>query len=220
MKSLGVGSSIEPVMHSPRSSSSSSIEYDSSSQSDVDSIGSFTSCGSDFDMSGSEDTECSWHQSLSHRRRRAFVDFSSVESAILHAEKFVLSLFCNIPSPVLPARPIHDCPYYGPINERGKRTGFGTFHYNDGCIFKGMWNEGIRCGGEGEMWYADGSYYKGEFRESLREGNGAITYKNGCKYAGTWRGDIRCTGHGEQKYADGSFYTGEFCGNARCGHGV
>ena len=84
------------------------------------------------DESGIEDSsyDNDYDSYRSHRhgsagRRQTVEPYSSVQSAVLIAKHFVLSIFFNIPLPVTPTRPIQESPYSGTINVSGRREGHG-----------------------------------------------------------------------------------------------
>jgi hypothetical protein len=204
------------ISHDQWHASSDDSDYDDSDYDDSDYDDSDYDGSEDMSYIGSAGSEYSsplrsWSP---HSRRRAkqrrFAHFSSLESAILHAHNFVLSIFYNISSPSLPVRPIHECPYVGSISKDGKRDGLGTFYFDNGTVFQGTWRDDFVCDGPGQAWYADGSYYCGEFQSKLRHGSGTMLYKDSNKYEGTWHSGSRCCG--KIVYKDGSSYTGEFRG--------
>ncbi len=237
---LGFTGQLLPIHHSSWSASSESSEPGSSSDED-----SQTSCMSESDSEQCSSEQCSsWGGSWGHMHssesssegtdesessgcypnvyqpqpRPAFSHFSSVSSAILLSQKFVLSILHTIPSPVLPTRPMQEAPYDGTVSWCGKRSGPGTFFYNTGTVFKGTWDDDV-LDGQGSSWYADGSFYTGGFRNGKREGSGICIYPDGCKFDGTWRDDTRCDGQGACYYSDGCCYIGEFRGGKRDGYG-
>jgi hypothetical protein len=59
-------------------------------------------------------------------RRSTIQPHSSVESAVVLAKHFVLSIFHKTSSPVAPTRPLQECPYAGSINFNGRPEGRGT----------------------------------------------------------------------------------------------
>ncbi len=173
-------------------SSDDSSYYDSSEYDGSEDMSYICSTGSEYSESDSQ----SW--SLHSRRRakqRRFSHFSSVQSAILYAHNFVLSIFYNISSPSLPVRPTHECPHVGSISKDGKRNGLGTFYFDNGTVFQGTWRDDFVCDEPGQAWYADGSYYSGEFQSKLRHGSGTMLYKDSSKYEGTWHSDSRRCGN-------------------------
>jgi hypothetical protein len=207
------------ISHDQWDTSCDDSDYDDSSE--YDGIGKITYPDEDMPCigsTGSDYSEC-WSPYARRRttRQRRLSHFSSVESAILHARNFVLSIFHNISSPTLPLRPILECPYVGAISKDGKRDGLGNFYFDNGTVFQGTWRNDFVCDGPGQAWYADG-YYSGEFQSKRRHGSGTMLYKDKSKYEGTWRNDSRCCG--KVVYKDGSSYTGEFRGDQRCGQGV
>lgn len=65
--------------------------------------------------------------------------------------------------------------------------GNGTFLFENGDLYKGLWKKGL-CEGYGVYEFANGDVYKGNWKIGKMEGRGTYTYKNGDKYIGTWKG--------------------------------
>jgi hypothetical protein len=245
---------IHPIKHLLWTSSGSSCNSEASSDCDESSGRSHSS---DYSSSHRSSNDCdsfgfpnsrssSMSSSFGHAscsrivplfsRPRALAHFSSVDSAILHSEVFLMRIFHNHQSSILPLRPLQECSYFGTVNNRGQRTGHGIYFYDDGSVFEGQWKDNVRCDGEGKCWYADGCYYTGEFRNNQREGSGVYNYFgslsgmpasadcgfmcNNIEFEGLWKNDARCNGLGTCRFANGSSYTGEFCNNKREGRGT
>lgn len=64
--------------------------------------------------------------------------------------------------------------------------GNGTFRFENGDVYKGLWKKGL-CDGYGVYDFVNGDVYKGNFKEGKMDGRGTYVYSNGDKYIGTWK---------------------------------
>jgi hypothetical protein len=71
----------------------------------------------------------------------------------------------------------------------GKRSGQGTYFYENGDKYVGEWQEGQRTG-KGTFNFASGAKHVGEFKEGKRNGQGIEYLSNGSvRRSGTWTDD-------------------------------
>jgi len=68
------------------------------------------------------------------------------------------------------------------------RSGFGTYYYSNGDIYKGNWKDGHK-NGQGTYIWSSGSYHHGLYVNSNREGHGKFIWTNGDEFEGTWKND-------------------------------
>ena len=88
-------------------------------------------------------------------------------------------------------------------------NGHGTFEWENGGFYEGMWDDG-KPHGYGFFIYENDDQYKGKFSEGLRQGNGKYTWKAGNSYDGNWDKD-KMNGRGDFHWAkDGGVYKGLF----------
>ena len=126
--------------------------------------------------------------------------------------------------------------YFGEVNSQGVISGWGTYTFKNGSVYKGSFRDG-RFNGEGELFdktnnltitgkfvngkaesdncnirYSDGSKYKGAVVENMREGEGLYEFTSTSDfqyYGGSFRRD-RFDRVGLLKFRNGSFYKGFF----------
>ncbi|GIQ79822.1 hypothetical protein KIPB_003641 [Kipferlia bialata] len=96
-------------------------------------------------------------------------------------------------------------------------SGFGSYRYTNGDVYKGEW-QGGEPSGYGTKRYHTGCVYTGNWAGGKYEGYGTLRTQSGMTYDGEWKGDMEC-GHGTMKYPDGVVYTGEWVDGQRCGEG-
>ncbi len=73
--------------------------------------------------------------------------------------------------------------------------GSGTFNFDNGDKYKGLWRVGLPEG-YGVYDFANGDNYKGTFKSGLMEGRGTYVYAGGDKYVGMWKaGKMDGRGH-------------------------
>lgn len=124
--------------------------------------------------------------------------------------------------------------YYGNVDENGKRSGIGTYYWNDGTKLEGLWNNdkavsgkhyfkngdiydgsvfdnGIRISvtGKGTLYFKNKDMYVGEVVKSLCEGKGTMYYNDGTIMKGYWKED-RYVGNCKMTFPTGSYYEGYF----------
>lgn len=129
--------------------------------------------------------------------------------------------------------------YNGELKD-GKRSGFGTFIYDNGGFYKGQFHND-KLSGEGIYIYPDSRKYAGSFVNNLYDGYGEFTNPDGRWYKGDWKegemhgigerhdfdgcwykGAVRNNklhGFGEKHERDGTWYKGEFKDNKKYGEG-
>ena len=67
--------------------------------------------------------------------------------------------------------------YYGELDPKSRRSGFGHIVYEseggqEGNRYQGTWNKGLMEGTGSYMWAATGSVYQGAWRRGERNGKG------------------------------------------------
>jgi len=73
--------------------------------------------------------------------------------------------------------------------------GNGTFLFENGDLYKGLWKKGL-SEGYGVYEWSSGDVYKGNFKAGKMDGRGTYVYKNGDKYIGMWKeGKMEGRGH-------------------------
>ncbi|CAI2358328.1 Hypothetical protein MVR_LOCUS33 [uncultured virus] len=70
-----------------------------------------------------------------------------------------------------------------------RRSGFGTYNWNDGSYYTGQWNSNSKQGNGMHVW-SSGSKYIGEYRNSERHGYGKFIKYSGQVFAGRWEDDV------------------------------
>ena len=100
--------------------------------------------------------------------------------------------------------------------------GKGTYIYNDGRKYIGMFNGSKNRGWHGygvATFPSVGSKYMGMWKNDKRHGKGTQIYADGYKYVGMWKNDKR-HGKGTQIHANGDKYIGMFKNNKKDGKGT
>lgn len=101
--------------------------------------------------------------------------------------------------------------------QRARLQGRGTFFYENGDKYEGMWQDG-KCSGEGVMYYTNGDVYHGDWQENSPHGVGVLTLANGDSFEGGWQLGKK---HGPGRFiylSKGRMYEGEWVdGVAKCG---
>lgn len=73
--------------------------------------------------------------------------------------------------------------------------GNGTFLFENGDTYKGLWRKGLQEG-YGVYDFQTGDVYKGAWKAGKMDGRGTYVYKNGDKYIGSWKeGKMDGRGH-------------------------
>jgi len=99
--------------------------------------------------------------------------------------------------------------YHGLRNFFFERTGFGSYVYDNGDLYRGEWLYGKRHG-KGTLRYAHGDVYRGEWKYDEECGMGRMVFASKDHYQGEFRKGLM-QGQGEFTYkADGAKYRGEF----------
>jgi hypothetical protein len=131
--------------------------------------------------------------------------------------------------------------YFGELNEKNERNGYGKVNYSTGDSFEGFWKEGKKSGqglyrfrnggsylgnffedspsGVGKRVYSSGNFYEGNFVAGKKSGNGIMTFKNGDIYQGEWDNDD-IHGYGEYIWNTGDRFVGNFQRDVRHGPGI
>lgn len=78
--------------------------------------------------------------------------------------------------------------YYSGEFADGKYNGHGEFHFKNGDIFIGDWQNSHKYG-KGVYNYANGDRYNGDYKDGNRDGNGTFYYTNGDRFEGTYLND-------------------------------
>lgn len=84
----------------------------------------------------------------------------------------------------------------------------GIYIFANGTRYLGEFDENLNFVNFGTIVYSDGTYYHGSFKDSLRDGIGAMWYTDGV-YIGEWSNGMR-HGEGSLKLKNGKFYEGFF----------
>ena len=93
----------------------------------------------------------------------------------------------------------------------GKRSGTGTYTWNDGSVYEGEFaNDQIN--GEGKLTIPGKGTYDGEFVNGKKSGTGTYEFVNGDKYVGNWSNDVM-SGYGTYTFSNGDKYVGQFSDN-------
>lgn len=95
--------------------------------------------------------------------------------------------------------------------------GEGTFHFEDGSIYKGSFKNGVQHG-HGIYNWESGRKYEGEWENGLYHGFGVMSYPDQTSYSGNWVKGTR-NGLGTYVWADGHVYVGNWSNDMRNGFG-
>lgn len=101
---------------------------------------------------------------------------------------------------------------------KNKRSGTGSFTWNDGTIYNGSWYED-KISGKGKMTFINKDEYDGDFKDNKRDGTGKYTFKNGDVYEGSFKNDSM-EGEGKYTFKNGDVYEGTFKNNKFNGNGT
>jgi len=91
-------------------------------------------------------------------------------------------------------------------NKNSWRQGFGTFEYDNGVIYEGLWQDDMP-NGRGTFRFNTGDVYQGEITNDQAQGFGIYSSSNGAIYVGYYDQDV-WHGFGHQKWNNGD----RFCG--------
>ena len=94
--------------------------------------------------------------------------------------------------------------------ENGKKSGTGTFKWNDGTVYEGEWKED-KINGKGKLTIPNKGTYEGDFENGEKEGQGKYTFSNGDTYYGEFL-DNQFNGQGTYTI-NGKSYTGTWKNN-------
>ena len=64
--------------------------------------------------------------------------------------------------------------------------GRGTFRYENGDEYDGLWLGGLPHG-QGKYSWKNGDFYRGNWSDGVMEGRGFLQFSNGDKYVGQWK---------------------------------
>jgi len=73
------------------------------------------------------------------------------------------------------------------FNDKYIRKGYGIYHYENGDIYEGEWDNNEKSG-VGEYIYSDGSVYRGEWLNDKKQGKGTL-FANSLEFEGEWEDD-------------------------------
>lgn len=149
--------------------------------------------------------------------------------------------YSTYPSHVWPSYSTRENIYFGELNERGQRHGYGEVTYSNSDVYKGSWvndkpegrgvylwkdngrYEGDFVGGKmhglGKRVYSSGNVYTGSFMDGKKQGSGIMKYSNGDEYNGFWDDDYM-HGVGIYTWAQGDSFEGKFVKDRREGKGT
>lgn len=102
--------------------------------------------------------------------------------------------------------------------ENGKKSGTGTFKWNDGTVYEGEWKED-KINGKGKLTIPDKGTYEGYFENGQKQGQGKYNFQNGDIYEGNFSQD-KMSGQGKYTFSNGDTYYGEFLDNQFNGQGT
>ena len=85
--------------------------------------------------------------------------------------------------------------YEGPMDDEGRRDGYGKCNWTDGSKYAGRWKKGMREGDKGTFTDSSGNTYEGPWDDDIRVGSGTMRYKSGKCVVGVWEKD-RLNGQG------------------------
>lgn len=102
--------------------------------------------------------------------------------------------------------------------ENGKKSGTGTFKWNDGTVYEGEWKED-KINGKGKLTIPNKGTYEENFENGKKEGQGIYTFQNGDIYEGSFSKD-KMSGQGKYTFSNGDTYYGEFLDNQFNGQGT
>ena len=107
--------------------------------------------------------------------------------------------------------------YTGQV-ESGKRTGQGTYVWDDETTYEGEFKDNLP-NGKGKITFSNGEVYEGDFTNGKKNGKGKYTFSNGDVYEGDFSQDIM-KGNGKYTFANGDVYEGQFDSNMFNGKGT
>ena len=100
----------------------------------------------------------------------------------------------------------------------GERTGKGTYYFNNGNTYKGDWVNDKR-NGRGTFFWSNGERYEGDFINGEMTGKGTFYFNNGNIYKGDClKGNFH--GYGTYYWPTGERYSGYWLNNKRNGYGT
>ena len=100
----------------------------------------------------------------------------------------------------------------------GKKTGTGTYVWNNGNIYEGEFKDDFMHG-TGKLYIVGKGTYEGEYVEGKKSGEGTFNFANGDTYKGAWLND-KMEGEGKYTFANGDTYSGDFSNNMFNGYGT
>ncbi len=102
--------------------------------------------------------------------------------------------------------------------ECGYMHGSGTFHFQNGDVYEGEYQNSKRCG-HGRMEFINGDLYVGSWQGGQMHGLGKYLYHNHHKFEGTFAMGAR-HGKGKYQYPDGEIIIHKYVRDQRMGEGV
>jgi hypothetical protein len=72
-------------------------------------------------------------------------------------------------------------------NDKYIRKGYGIYHYENGDVYEGEWDNNDKSG-LGEYIYSDGSVYRGEWLKDKKHGKGTL-FAHSLMFEGEWKED-------------------------------
>ena len=102
--------------------------------------------------------------------------------------------------------------------QNGIMHGKGVYHYSDGRLCEGYFQNGVKCGQGIEKW-PDGASYDGEWKDDAFHGKGVRHWSDGIVYEGYFQNGVR-SGKGVVKSPDVDSYEGEHMDDKYHGFGV
>lgn len=99
-----------------------------------------------------------------------------------------------------------------------QRNGQGSYYWDDGQVYQGMW-ENDTMNGKGTLTTISDGRYEGNYKNGKRSGDGKYYFSNGDVYDGNWEND-EMSGKGKYTFVNGDVYEGEFSENKFNGQGT
>jgi hypothetical protein len=99
-------------------------------------------------------------------------------------------------------------PLEGGYSNANGRQGRFIFHFADGGVFEGNYENGAK-NGYGKFTWLSGNVYEGNYENNARNGYGKFTWLSGNVYEGNWEYGIQ-NGYGKMTWSDGDVYEGNW----------
>jgi ribosomal protein L37AE/L43A len=97
--------------------------------------------------------------------------------------------------------------FYGFVDST--TDGYVEYHFDNGDVYKGIFNENGYYDGQGVLIKSNGDYYEGNFHNGDYHGYGELFWASGDIYKGQWENG-EYVGEGEYYWTNGDWYIGTF----------